>query len=78
MWFGSWSSVASRRRRSRSRQSYRRVHDRAGIPVDAIRAWVDRARIDVRQKPGVTTSEREEIKALKKELAEMKLANEIV
>lgn len=23
--------------------SYRRVHERAGIPVDAIRAWVDRA-----------------------------------
>jgi transposase len=43
-----------------------------------MRGWVDRARIDVGQKPGVTTSEREEIKALKKELAEMTLANEVL
>ena len=43
-----------------------------------MRGWVDRARIDGGQKPGVTTSEREEIKALRKELAEVKRANEIL
>lgn len=32
--------------------SHRRAHERAGIPVDAMRASVDRARIDAGQKPG--------------------------
>jgi transposase-like protein len=43
-----------------------------------MRGWVDRARIDGGQKPGLTTSERDEIKALRKELAEVKRANEIL
>ncbi len=49
-----------------------------GIPVDTMRGWVDRARIDAGDKPGLTTTEREEIKALKKEVAELKRANEIL
>ena len=53
--------------------SYRRLHDLTGIPVDT-----DRARIDAGDKPGLTTTEREEIKALKKEVAELKRANEIL
>ncbi len=58
--------------------SYRRLHDLTGIPVDTMRGWVDRARIDAGDKPGLTTTEREEIKALKKEVAELKRANEIL
>jgi len=58
--------------------SYRRVHELTGIPIDTMRGWVDRARIDGGQKPGLSTSEREEIKALRKELAEVKRANEIL
>jgi len=37
---------------------------------------VNRAKADGGEKPGVTTSEREEIKALRKENAELKRANE--
>ena len=58
--------------------SYRRVHELTGIPIDTMRGWVDRARIDGGQKPGLTTSEREEIRALRRELAEVKRANEIL
>jgi transposase len=58
--------------------SYRRLHELTGIPVDTMRGWVARAQIDAGAKPGLTTSEREEIKALKKELAEVKRANEIL
>lgn len=57
--------------------SYRRLHDLTGIPIDTVRGWVDRARIDAGDKPGLTTTEREEIKALKR-VAELKRANEIL
>ncbi len=30
-----------------------------GIPMDTMRGWVDRARVDAREKPGVTSAERE-------------------
>lgn len=58
--------------------SYRRVYELADTPIDTMRGWVDRARIDGGQKPGLSTSEREEIKVLRKELAEVKRANEIL
>jgi transposase len=58
--------------------SYRRLHELTGIPVDTMRGWVNRAQVDAGQRPGLTTAEREEIKALKKELAEVKRANEIL
>jgi transposase len=58
--------------------SFRHLSGLIGVPPDTIRGWVDRARIDGGEKPGVTTVEREEIKALRKELAEVKRANEIL
>jgi transposase len=58
--------------------SFRRVHELTGIPVDTMRGWVTKAQIDSGQKPGVTTVEREEIKALKRENAELRRANEIL
>jgi transposase len=39
---------------------------------------VNRAQVDAGQRPGMTTAEREEIKALKKEVAELRRANEIL
>ena len=47
-------------------------------PPDTIRGWVDRSCVDAGEKPGVTSIEREEIRALRKELAEVKRANEIL
>ena len=58
--------------------SFRRLHELVGIPVDTMRGWVRRARIDSGVKPGVTTAENEEIKRLRKENAELKRANEIL
>jgi transposase len=60
------------------RASLRRLGELTGIPADTIRGWVNRARVDAGEKAGVTTSEREEIRALRKELAEVKRANEIL
>lgn len=60
------------------RASYRRLLELTGIPIDTMRGWVDRARVDAREKPGVTSAEREEIRALRKEVAELKRANEIL
>lgn len=60
------------------RTSLRRVFDLTGIPANTIRGWVDRERVDAREKPGMTTAEGEEIKALRKEVAELRRANEIL
>ena len=57
---------------------FRHLSGLIDVPPDTIRGWVDRARIDGGEKPGVTSAEREEIKALRKELAEVKRANEIL
>lgn len=61
-----------------ARASLRHVSELVGVPPDTIRGWVDRARVDAKEKPGVTTAEREEIKALRKEVAELRRANEIL
>ncbi len=59
-------------------ESFRHVSGLVGFPAATIRGWVDRARIDGGEKPGVSSAEREEIRALRKELAEVKRANEIL
>ena len=59
-------------------ESFKHLSVLLGIPPDTIRGWVNRARVDAGEKPGVTTAEREEIKALRRELAEVKRANEIL
>ena len=58
--------------------SYRRLHELTGIPIDTMRGWVMRAQVDGGKRPGLTTAEREEIRALKKEVAELRRANEIL
>jgi transposase len=59
-------------------QGYWHLSGLIGVPPATIRGWVDRARVDGGEKPGVTSAEREEIRALRKELAEEKRANEIL
>jgi transposase len=46
--------------------------------AETLRKWVRRAEIDAGQRPGVTTSESEALKALKRENAELRRANEIL
>jgi transposase len=45
---------------------------------ETLRKWVRRAEIDAGQRPGVTSEESEQIKALKREVAELRRANEIL
>ena len=48
------------------------------IPRDTLRRWVEQDRIDLGDKPGITTTESEEIKALRKENRRLRDANEIL
>ena len=48
-----------------------------GTP-ETLRKWVRRAEIDAGQRPGVTTDEAAEIKRLRREVAELRRANEIL
>ena len=55
------------------------VASRLGIgSAETLRKWIRRAEIDSGQRPGMTTAESEQIKALKKENAELRRANEIL
>ena len=45
---------------------------------ETLRAWVRRAEIDNGKRDGVTTAEAERIKALEKEVRELRRANEIL
>ena len=46
--------------------------------AEALRKWMQRLEIDVGQRPGMTSAEHEEIKKLKREVAELRRANEIL
>ena len=45
---------------------------------ETVRKWLRRAQVDAGERPGTTTEEKAEIKALKRELAELRRANEIL
>ena len=49
-----------------------------GCTAETLRRWVERAEIDSGRRAGTTTSELEELKALKRENRELKRANEIL
>ena len=49
-----------------------------GCTPETLRKWAERAEIDDGRRPGKTTSELEELKALKRENRELKRANEIL
>jgi transposase len=45
---------------------------------ETVRKWIRRAEVDSGQRPGLTAAEHEQVKALKKENAELRRANEIL
>lgn len=45
---------------------------------DTLRKWVRQDQIDSGQRPGTTTKESAQIKAMKKEIAELRCANEVL
>jgi transposase len=56
----------------------RRVADQLGIGVESLRGWVKQREIDDGIKPGVTSVDAEELKALRQEVKELRRANEIL
>jgi transposase-like protein len=56
----------------------RRVGELLGINPATLRNWTDREEIDTGQRPGVTSEASAELKALRKENAELRRANEIL
>ncbi|WP_079050857.1 transposase [Streptomyces sp. NRRL F-5122] len=55
------------------------VTDKLGIGSrETLRNWVKQNEVDTGQRPGTTTEESVQLKALKKENAELKRANEIL
>lgn len=55
-----------------------RIGPRVGVNPDTLRTWCKQAEIDTGRRPGVTTSEAAELKALRQEVKELKRANEIL
>ena len=49
-----------------------------GVQKESLRRWIIQAQVDGGDRPGPTTSEREEIKALKRQVRELEEANEIL
>jgi transposase len=49
-----------------------------GMTVETLRTWVRRAQVDQGMRPGLTTDERQKLKALEKEVKELRRANEIL
>ena len=54
------------------------IAEKIGCTPETLRKWVQRSEIDSGQRAGMTSSEREELKALKREVRELKRANEIL
>ena len=54
------------------------IAGKLGVGTEALRLWLRRAEIDQHQRPGVTTAERERIRALERENRELRRANEIL
>jgi transposase len=46
--------------------------------TETLRKWVRRAEVDSGERPGLSTAERTEIRELKREVAELRRANEIL
>jgi transposase len=45
---------------------------------ETLRKWLQRAAVDQGQRPGVTSSERERVRELEREVRELRRANEIL
>ena len=54
------------------------IAPKLGCTAETLRKWVRQAQRDTGHRPGLTTSERERLKALEREVRELKRANEIL
>jgi transposase len=65
-------------RERNERGAIRRVADQLDINPETLRSWVRQAQVDDGERAGTTTEQAEEIKELRKRLAEAERANEIL
>jgi transposase len=56
----------------------RSIAEKLGCKTEALRRWVRQAERDAGKRPGLTTSERDELKRLQRENFELRRANEIL
>ena len=56
----------------------RSVAEKLGCTTETLRRWVRQAERDEGRRPGLTTDERQQLKALQRENFELKRANEIL
>jgi transposase-like protein len=54
------------------------IAQKIGCTRESLRRWVRQAERDQGRRPGVTSDERERVKALEREVAELRRANEIL
>ena len=54
------------------------VADKLGPTAETVRKWVRRVEVDEGRRPGLTSDERERLKALERENRELRRANEIL
>ncbi len=54
------------------------VAGKLGMSPETLRLWLRRDEVDHRQRPGVTSGERERIRELEREVRELRRANEIL
>ena len=59
-------------------QAVPRIGPRVGVVPGTLRGWVKQADIGAGRRPGVTSSDSAELKALRQEVKELKRANEIL
>ncbi len=59
-------------------QAIQSIAAKIGCSPDSLKAWLKRTQIDAGEEPGTTTAERERVKALEKEVKELRRANEIL
>jgi transposase-like protein len=59
-------------------QAVHRLGQRVGVNPDTLRGWIKRVDIDSGRRPGTTTVEAAELRALRQEVKELKRANEIL
>ena len=51
---------------------------KVGVHKETLRLWLRRAEVDIGQRPGLTTEERERLKQLERDNRELRRANEIL
>jgi transposase len=54
------------------------IAGKLGVGTEALRLWLRRAEVDQRQRPGLTTDERQRLRELERENRELRRANEIL